>query len=44
MLVVGFGDTLTYRSVEDSYFNSSHVVTTDQGLKFAFGITAYDSN
>ena len=44
MLVVGFGDTLTYRSVEDSYFNSSHVVTSDQGLKFAFGITAYDSN
>ena len=44
ILVVGLGDTVTYRSVEDGYFNSSHVVTSDQGLKFAFGITAYDSN
>ena len=31
-------------SVEDSYFNSSYVFSTDDGLKFAFGITAYDSN
>ena len=31
-------------SVDDGYFNSSYVFSSDDGLRFAYGITAYDDN
>lgn len=31
-------------NIEEEYFNSSYVFSSDDGLRFAFGITAYDNN
>ena len=42
--VVGWGDSAVVESREDSYFNSSFVWSSDEGMQFAFGITAYDGN
>ena len=40
----GSGGTKILMSMEESYFNSSYVFSSDDGLRFAFGITTYDSN
>ena len=43
-LVFGYGDSVTFESIKNSYYNSSYVLSSNDGLQFAFGITAYDSN
>jgi len=42
--VIGWGDSAVVESREDSYFNSSFVWSSDEGMQFAFGITSYDGN
>ena len=40
----GLGETKTIRSLDEGYFDTSHVFSSDDGLRFAYGITAYDSD
>ena len=40
----GHGQYNTIRSFDDGYFNSSYVFSSDNGLRFAYGITAYDDD
>ena len=42
--VFGFGDTKTIQSYQNNYYNDTFVYSSDAGLKFAFGVTAYDNN
>ena len=39
-----YGETLVTMSVRDAYFDADHVLASEDGLNFAFGITHYDSN
>ena len=40
-----FGENLITTSSKDSHFDDSYVITTEStGLKFAFALTAYDTN
>ena len=42
--VWGYGDSSIGYTTVDSYFNSSHVESSDAGITFAFGITHYDGD
>ena len=39
-----FNETVITMSVTDNAFTSDFVFSSDQGLRFAFAITAYDDN
>ena len=39
-----YGETVVTMSVRNSYFNTSYEYGTEDGLQFAFAITAYDGN
>lgn len=39
-----FGEPAIMESVRDSYFDTDHIFSSDEGLMVAFGLTAYDSN
>ena len=42
--LVKFEETVVTMSVRDSHYTPDDTITTEDGLKFAFAITAYDSN
>ena len=42
--VFGFGDTKIIESHQESYLNDTFIISSDQGLNFAYGLTAYDEN
>ena len=33
-----------FTAVHDSYFNSTFIFSTDDGLNFAYGVTTYDDD
>ena len=42
--VTGYADTQIIESKEDSFFDSDYIWSSQDGMQFAFGITAYDDN
>ena len=42
--LVLFEETVVTMSVRDSHYTPDFNITSEDGLKFAFAITAYDSN
>ena len=42
--LVVFGETVVTMSVKDSFFTPDDTITSEEGFKLAFGLTAYDSN
>ena len=43
-ILFGFQERMTVRTYDEGYFNNSHVLSSDDGIKFAFAITDFDSN
>ena len=43
-ILFGFQERMTVRTYDEGYFNSSHILSSHDGIQFAFAITDFDSN
>ena len=39
-----YGETIVTMAIRDAHYTYNHTIATEDGLKFAFAITHYDSN
>ena len=43
-ILFGYQERLTLRTYDEGFFNSSHALSSKDGIKFAFAITSFDSD
>ena len=42
--LIVFGESIVTMSVRDAHYTTNDTISSDNGLQFAFGLTAYDGN